>query len=289
MSFSNPLLLQLTSLYRYAIIREYPKARLMSKEKALVCILVGAAVGTLAGLTGIGGGVFLVPLLVGVLAVSQYEAHGTSLAVIFPMALAGAVIYGVNGYIQWNVFLPLAAGGIAGALTGAKLMKRVTERRLQWLFGFFVICVGFVMVVTQSTVTESVVERSLGVAAYFGFIFGGYIAGFLSGLMGVGGGVVMIPIMVLMVGIDQHSAQGISLAAIAAISFFGAFAHLRQNTVRNGIAMFVAPSAACYVLLGGFLADRIDADILRDIVGGIIIMAGVLTVLRDWRSGGFAS
>ena len=66
----------------------------MSKEKALACILVGAVVGTLAGLTGIGGGVFLVPLLVGVLLVSQYEAHGTSLAVIFPMALAGATSSG---------------------------------------------------------------------------------------------------------------------------------------------------------------------------------------------------
>ena len=53
--------------------------------------MIGACVGMLAGLTGVGGGVFLVPLLVGVLYLSQYEAHGTSLAVIFPMALFNVV------------------------------------------------------------------------------------------------------------------------------------------------------------------------------------------------------
>jgi uncharacterized membrane protein YfcA len=62
-------------------------------RRALICILIGACVGMLAGLTGVGGGVFLVPLLVGVLYLSQYEAHGTSLAVIFPLTLAGAIMY----------------------------------------------------------------------------------------------------------------------------------------------------------------------------------------------------
>lgn len=261
----------------------------MSREKALACILIGAVVGTLAGLTGIGGGVFLVPLFVAGLAVSQYEAHGTSLAVIFPMALCSAVVYGVMGYIRWDVFLTLAAGGAVGAFLGARLMKRVSERHLQWLFGLFIICVGFVMILTHSTVSVPMKERELGVLAYFGFVGGGVLAGILSGIMGIGGGVVIIPTMVLVVGMDQHSAQGISLAAIAVISFFGAVTHFRQKTVRTDIAKYVAPSALLYGLLGSFLSDRIDANILREVVGGIMIIAGVLAVFRDWRVGGFAS
>jgi uncharacterized membrane protein YfcA len=73
------------------------------------------------------------------------------------------------------------------------------------------------------------------------------------------------------------------------ISFFGAFTHFKQGNVRNDIAMYVAPTALVYGLLGSFLADRIDANILRAVVGGIIIMAGVLTVFRNWRAGGLAS
>jgi len=261
----------------------------MSRQKALACVLVGAVVGIVAGLTGIGGGVFFVPLLVTVLYVPQYEAHGTSLAVIFPMALSSAIVYGVNGYIRWEIFLLLALGGVVGAFFGARVMKRVPERRLQWLFGLFIICVGFVMIITHATISQGVVERDLGGLAYFGFVLGGLVAGFLSGIMGVGGGAVLIPIMVLLVGIDQHSAQGISLAAIAVISFFGAVTHFRQKTVRNDVAAYVAPSAVCCGLLGSYLASRVDANILRDIVGGIIIITGVLAVFRDWRAGGLAS
>ena len=261
----------------------------MSREKALTCVVIGAGVGTLAGLTGIGGGVFLVPLLVAVLYVSQYEAHGTSLAVIFPMALSGAVVYGVMGYIQWDVFLAFAGGGIVGALLGARLMKRIPERHLQWLFGLFVICVGFVMILTSSTNSAAGSVHEISGLDHLWCVLGGIFAGFLSGILGVGGGVVLIPTMVLLVGIDQHSAQGISLAAISAISFFGALTHLKQKTVRNDIAIYMAPSAVCYGLLGSYLADRIDANILRDMVGGIIIIAGVLAVFRNWRAGGFAS
>ena len=261
----------------------------MSREKALVCVVIGAMVGTLAGLTGIGGGVFLVPLLVAVLYVSQYEAHGTSLAVIFPMALCSAITYGVMGYIEWDVFLAFAGGGAVGALLGARLMKRLPEKRLQWLFGLFVACVGLVMVLTSSTVSAAGPVHEISGLDHLWCVLGGLLAGFLSGILGVGGGVVLIPIMVLLVGMDQHSAQGISLAAIAVISFFGAITHFKQKTVRNDIAMYMAPSAVCYGLLGSFLADRIDANILRDVVGGIIIIAGVLTVFRNWRTGGFAS
>jgi len=261
----------------------------MSREKALACILIGAAVGTLAGLTGIGGGVFLVPLLVALLYVPQYEAHGTSLAVIFPMTLAGAIMYGILGYIHWDVFLAFSAGGAMGAFMGARLMKRIPEKRLQWLFGLFVICVGFAMILTNSRDAGVSLTQQISGLKHLWCVLGGILAGFLSGILGVGGGVVLIPTMVLVIGLDQHSAQGISLAAISVISFFGAVTHFRQRTVRNDVAKWVAPSALAYGLLGSYLAERLDANILRDIVGGIIIIAGVLAIFRNWRAGGFAS
>jgi uncharacterized membrane protein YfcA len=255
-------------------------------QKALICILIGACVGMLAGLTGVGGGVFLVPLLVGVLYLSQYEAHGTSLAVIFPMALAGAIMYGVMGYFKWDVFLLLSFGGGIGAFLGARMMTNVPERRLQWFFGLFLICVGFVMVLTHSVAG---VEHSLRVWQYFEVIVAGFVAGLLSGILGVGGGVVLIPVMVLLVGVDQHTAQGISLAVIAVITFFGAFTHYRQKNVRADIAWLLVPSAVIYGLIGTVVAGHIHGNILRDIVGIVIVIVGVLTVFRDWRSGGIAS
>ena len=118
------------------------------RRQILIAILVGAAAGMLAGLTGVGGGVFLVPLLVLGLALAQHQAHGTSLAVIFAIALVGAITYAVHGHIDWVLALGLALGGVVGVVFGARLMTRVPARQLRWIFGAFSLCVGTYMIVS---------------------------------------------------------------------------------------------------------------------------------------------
>jgi uncharacterized membrane protein YfcA len=121
------------------------------RRQVLIALLIGAAAGMLAGLTGVGGGVFLVPLMVGLLAVAQHQAHGTSLAVIFPIALIGAVTYAMHGHIvghmDWEIILGLALGGLVGVVLGARLMMRVPARQLRWIFGIFLMVVGSFMII----------------------------------------------------------------------------------------------------------------------------------------------
>ena len=121
------------------------------RRQVLISILIGAAAGMLAGLTGVGGGVFLVPLLVGVLAVAQHQAHGTSLAVIFPIALVGAITYAFLGHIpgdmDWVLIVGLASGGLVGVVLGARLMTRLPARQLRWIFGAFSVFVGIYIII----------------------------------------------------------------------------------------------------------------------------------------------
>lgn len=121
------------------------------RKQVFIFILIGAAAGMLAGLTGVGGGVFLVPLMVGVLALAQHQAHGTSLAVIFPIALVGAITYAILGHIpgnmDWVPILGLALGGLVGVVLGVRLMTRVPARQLRWIFGAFSVFVGIYMIV----------------------------------------------------------------------------------------------------------------------------------------------
>jgi hypothetical protein len=99
----------------------------------------------------VGGGVFLVPLMVGLLAMVQHQAHGTSFFVILPIALVGAITYAVYGHIlgnvDWEVILGLALGGIVGVVLGARLMMRVPARQLRWIFGIFLVVVGTFMII----------------------------------------------------------------------------------------------------------------------------------------------
>jgi len=106
------------------------------KRQVLISLLIGAAAGMLAGLTGVGGGV---------------QAHGTSLAVMFPIALVGAITYAIYGHIlgsiEWEIILGLALGGIVGVVIGAVLMVRMPARHLKWIFGLFLMVVGSFMII----------------------------------------------------------------------------------------------------------------------------------------------
>jgi len=98
-------------------------------------MLTGLAGGTLAGFMGVGGGIVMVPMLTGLLGVGQYAAHGTSLALIFPIAVAGVIPYAVRGDVDWPLVGTIAAGSVVGVYVGARAMLRVPARQLRQAFG----------------------------------------------------------------------------------------------------------------------------------------------------------
>lgn len=91
----------------------------------------------------------------------------------------------------------------------------------------------------------------------------GLTAGILGGMLGIGGGIVFVPGMVLLLGIEQHMAQGVSLAAIVVAATAGAITHYRQGTVNLDIAVRIAPTAIVFAFLGAWLATRVDPEWLR--------------------------
>lgn len=107
---------------------------------------VGLGIGMLSGLLGVGGGIFLVPILTGWFAVEQHMAHGTSLAVVVPTGIVGATIYSLHGTLDATLALKLAVGGVVGAAVGARLMKKIPAAQLKRMFGVMLILAGLRMV-----------------------------------------------------------------------------------------------------------------------------------------------
>lgn len=104
----------------------------------------------------------------------------------------------------------------------------------------------------------------------------GLLAGLFSGLLGVGGGLVMIPLMVVLLGYSQHEAQGTSLAVLAIpVTFLAAYNYYTEGFVNWKFALIIAVS----FLIGGFfgskLAITIDKDLLKKIFGVILIIAAI--------------
>lgn len=105
-------------------------------------IVVGLLGGLMSGFFGIGGGIVMVPLIMGLLGSDRHTAHATSLAAIFVIAVSGVVAYNSAGSLDVGTGLALGAGGVVGGVIGATLMHRMSPGRLQGAFALILLVAG---------------------------------------------------------------------------------------------------------------------------------------------------
>ena len=266
----------------------YPVNRERIKtSRALVIIVIGFGVGILSGLLGIGGGSVLIPVMVYLLGMNQHRAHGTSLAVISATVIMGSLIYGRGGFIDWPVALLLAFGGVIGGVVGARLACVSKAGMLKLFFGVFLGMIGLWMlwgsglIVNGSSAAGS--EPSLVLSGLLGsalMLLTGMVAGMLSGFLGIGGGLVMIPALVLLLGFEQKFAQGISLAVIVPVSITGSLVHAAYGNVRWDVALLLALGGIMGGLVGANYAMGAESLALKGLFGILMLTIGILMVVR---------
>ncbi len=247
----------------------------------MIPFTIGVATGLFSGLLGIGGGFVLVPAMTTVLRVPQREANGTSLVVILPVALVGALILGKSHEIDSAIALALAAGSVAGAAYGARLTQRLSETNLRRAFGLLAVVIGLVMVgnavlaALHLALPLGTGTRPTGLTLWVTGIIVGGVAGVGSGLFGIGGGAIMIPAMVLLMALTQHAAQGTSLAVILPTALVGAFIHFRQGNIRPGRAAWVSAGGVLGAVAGAVVAVATSDQALRLLFGVYLWITGV--------------
>jgi uncharacterized membrane protein YfcA len=107
----------------------------------------------------------------------------------------------------------------------------------------------------------------------------GLIAGLISGMLGVGGGTISIPAMILLLGVEQHTAQGVSLGAMLFTALVGAFIHYRQDNVKMSMVFLIAPSAIALSYLGAWAADKVTAEWLTRAFAIFLLIIGCRMLL----------
>ena len=113
----------------------------------------------------------------------------------------------------------------------------------------------------------------------------GFVGGFAGGLLGIGGGAIYVPAMVLILGEDQHVAQGISLAAIIATAIVGGYTHLRQRNVDVRTVLWVAPVAVVAGFTAALFADSLDASTLRRVFAIVGLYFSLTMIIGALRQG----
>jgi uncharacterized membrane protein YfcA len=172
-------------------------------------LLIGFLAGVFGGIAGVGGGAVMIPLMVGILKLSQHRASGTSLVTLVFTGIAGTIVYASNGHVDVLAALLLAVTAIFGARAGARFSHSLPEAKLRRFYGAFLIFIALSMILKPWM--PHVSSPLTGWAMVLVLLAAGIFTGFQSGIMGGGGGAVSIPAMVLLAGFSQHMAQGTSL------------------------------------------------------------------------------
>jgi uncharacterized membrane protein YfcA len=218
-------------------------------------VVVGVAAGFLSGLFGVGGGVLMVPALVLVLAMEQRLAHGTSLAAIVPIALAGVLGYALEGEVDWaaSLFLIIGSAGL-GARIGTHLLHVLPQRVLAFAFGLAMLATAARLVLDSGGASG---RPDLTVGMALALVGVGVVAGTAAGLLGVGGGFITVPAMVVFVGIPATVPKGSSLAVIIPTAAVGT----RRNLQRGNADLRTAALVGVSGMVSSFLASQISVGL----------------------------
>jgi uncharacterized protein len=247
----------------------------VSLPDAALGALAGFAAGVLSGLFGVGGGIVATPAISIIFGAAPVVAVATPLPVIFPTAIVGAETYRRSGEIDGRAAAWISVPGAVAAAGGAAL-TRIVDGRVLLVVTAVLLAWQAVGVARKRTVRPSVERRA---ARTWSYVAIGALAGLASGLLGIGGGLVIVPMLAGWLGMPLKRALGTSLASIVAIVVPGTIVHAILGNIDWAIALVLAIGAVGGARVGASIALGSAERTLRLLVaiflGAVAVAYGV--------------
>lgn len=228
-----------------------PRPGGLSRARLGRAAAVGLVAGFLSGLFGVGGGILIVPALVIAMRMDQRLAHGTSLAAVLPIAMSSTLGYALEDKVDWPVAGLIAVGAVLGAVVGTHVLHILPKRLLTIGFGGLLAATAVRLLLDHS---DAGGRADLDTAAVIALLVLGVASGVLAGLLGVGGGIIMVPAMVVLFHVPPTVARGTSLAVIVPTSIMGTWRNRRNGNADLPIAVVVGLAG----VVSAFVASQIS-------------------------------
>ncbi len=243
-------------------------------------LVAGLGIGTMASMIGVGGGVFMVPLLAltGLVATTQ-EAVGTSIAGVIFTSLSSSVAYWRRGTIRVGLGLAVMPGALIGAWLGAYLSHHISSGWLAVAFGLFLLYPAGVMILGKQP-KELFPAKSEGGGHSVVGTWVGLIAGLTSGLLGLGGGTVMVPALMLTLGLDIREAVATSLFVMVPSAALATSQHALAGNTHWELAIPLILGIVVGAQLGPALGGRLPKKRLRQLFSLVLLYAAINMVLK---------
>lgn len=244
--------------------------------------LVGLSLGLLGG----GGSILTVPILVYVLGFGAKEAIALSLAVVGATSLIGVWGHWRAGNVNVRVAVVFGVVAMVGTYLGARLSVFFTGSAQLGLFAVVMLVAAVFMFRGRPAgeVASAVVEPEVDAPLRLPLIAAeGISVGVLTGLVGVGGGFMIVPALVLLAGLPMKEAVGTSLLVIALKSGAGFYGYLGQVEVPWGFLAGFTTAASAGILVGSGLVRLVSQAVLRRAFAVFLVIMGVLILYRNAR------
>lgn len=242
---------------------------------AILATLIGLSLGLLGG----GGSILAVPMLAYGADLPAKEAIATSLIVVGATSLFALIPHARRGHIEWRTGATFSATAMVGAYLGGLAADWFSGTTLLLLFAAMMVVTALAMFRGRGEL-EAKKNKPLPVGLV---IAEGLAVGAATGLVGAGGGFLVVPVLVLLGGMEMHKAVGTSLMVIALKSFAAFAGHAAHVSIDLQLALMVTAAAIAGSIGGAAISHRVPAQMLRKIFAGfVLVMAGFVV----WREAG---
>ncbi len=255
-------------------------ATVQRTRRVWILIGVGLVTGLFSGLFGVGGAVIVVPCLTTILKFDQRVASGTSLLALLPMAVVGAIAYELQGAGGFFIGLVVGAGAVVGGLIGSWLLARIPAKVLAWLF---IVCI-FAVVVQMFFVTP-IRDPAPDLTWPLGIVLFaiGIGAGVLSGLLGIGGGIVLVPAMILGLHLSDIVTKCASLIAIIPNSISTTIANATRKNVDVKAGFVIGAAGTITSIIGTIIATSIPPQAATIAYASVMLLMALQMIFQQLR------
>jgi uncharacterized membrane protein YfcA len=247
-----------------------------------LALLFSGAIGVSLGLLGGGGSILAVPMLVYVAGVAAQEAVAMSLAIVGSTSVIASLLHGRQGRLDTKVAALFGGVGMVGAFIGAQFTHRVSNAVLLVVFAVLMLLVGTLMLLRQQrepTTASTPHDRSLP-----RLLLAGLGVGVVTGFLGVGGGFLIVPALVLCTTVPMHVAVGTSLLVIAINSAAGFIGHLGQGNVPLAPTDAFTVAAVVGTFVGTHMAGQIPAHHMRRLFAGFVMAVALFLITANYHA-----
>lgn len=251
----------------------------MTPLDALAIFAVGTLASIFGSLVGLGGGFVIIPVLRAFFGVPPAQAAGTSLVMVLANTAAATFGYVRNRVVDMELALPISLGAVPGSIAGVFAVKRFSPTGFDVAYGTLLILLAILVIRRRSVESRAPEDRSFAHDPRVGVI-AGLGVGFFSSLFGIGGGVVMIPLLLIAARMPPHVVTATSAFVITTTAPVGVITHALGHDVDW---IFTAPLVLGGVVggsVGPMIAKRISSPVLVTLLAVALICAAIGLALR---------